>query len=174
MKKILPLLFLLIAYSSYAQESIFSPVRLIPLDSAVTQLPRTFRSIKTRQEPLPITLNDKTYSFTSTRPEGPNSYPELTTSFDDKYDLRIMEWELRQANAQTLTFDVYYARFNKQKGTQKGKVYLSREVLIDRAAVEGAYQVTDVDKPISTRKKVSFWSIGAGAAIVALAVILLR
>jgi hypothetical protein len=136
------------------------------------QFPRTLLSLQTTTEPLKLSLNDKTYSFTSIPSDtSANSYPELTASYDDKYELRILEWELKDASPSTLTFDIYLARFNKETGAKKGKVYISPDVLVDRSAVKSVYLVEQVDKPVKNR--VSFLSIGVGVLVIALAIFLL-
>lgn len=174
MRKMIALVFFLLFHldQTQAQQKAFATYRLLPLDSVTNQLPRTFRSIQTTKEPLRLTLNDKTYSFVSTPSDtSANSYPELTAGYDDTYELKILEWELKNVNPSTLTFDVYLARFHKQTGAKKGKVYVSPDVLVDRSAVKSVYLIDQVDKPHKNR--VSLLSIGVGALVIALAVILL-
>lgn len=174
MKKIFAILFFLVIHivQTQAQQRAFEPYQLLPLDSVTNQFPRSLRSIQTTNDPLRLTLNEKTYSFKSIPSDtSANSYPELTANYDDKYELRILEWELKDASPTTLTFDIYLARFNKETGAKKGKVYVSPDVLVDRSAVKSVYVVEQVDKP--GKNRVSLLSIGVGALVIALAIFLL-
>jgi len=157
---------------SFAQSQPLPGYRLIPIDSITSRdVPRVFRSIQTVSDTLTIALNYVSYALVVPPRDNP-AYPNLTAMNGQTDRLQTLEWTLTEINADVLTFDVAYGRFEGVKGSQKGKIREERSIRIPRRALRGLY-VAQSEEPTRVVKRASWLGVGLGVIIVAVTAILL-